>query len=75
MNSAGTITKYSVDGRSLEGFKIAAKHSSLPTIVMLHEGLGSISHWRDFPSRLTESNPDHGRRRTNSSWYVQGPDR
>ena len=55
MNSAGTITKYSVNGRSLEGFKTAAKHSSLPTIVMLHEGLGSISHWRDFPSRLTES--------------------
>jgi pimeloyl-ACP methyl ester carboxylesterase len=55
MNSARTITKYSVDGHSLEAFKIDAKHSSLPTIVMLHEGLGSISHWRDFPSRLAES--------------------
>jgi pimeloyl-ACP methyl ester carboxylesterase len=55
MNSARTITKYSVDGHSLEAFKIDAKHSSLPTIVMLHEGLGSISHGRDFPSRLAES--------------------
>jgi pimeloyl-ACP methyl ester carboxylesterase len=26
-----------------------------PTIVMLHEGLGSISMWRDFPSRVAET--------------------
>ncbi|MGD0052452.1 MAG: alpha/beta hydrolase [Vulcanimicrobiaceae bacterium] len=23
-----------------------------PTIVLLHEGLGSVAHWRDFPQRL-----------------------
>lgn len=23
-----------------------------PTVVMLHEGLGSLSMWRDFPRRL-----------------------
>ena len=23
-----------------------------PTIVMLHEGLGSITQWRDFPDRI-----------------------
>ena len=26
-----------------------------PTIVMLHEGLGSISMWRDFPRRVAEA--------------------
>ncbi len=28
--------------------------SSLGTIVLLHEALGSVSHWRDFPQRLAE---------------------
>jgi pimeloyl-ACP methyl ester carboxylesterase len=26
-----------------------------PTIVMLHEGLGSISMWRDFPQRVADT--------------------
>jgi pimeloyl-ACP methyl ester carboxylesterase len=26
-----------------------------PTLVFLHEGLGSVEHWRDFPSRLAEA--------------------
>ena len=26
-----------------------------PAVVMLHEGLGSVSMWRDFPSRLSEA--------------------
>jgi len=26
-----------------------------PTIVMLHEGLGSVSMWRDFPQRVAEA--------------------
>jgi pimeloyl-ACP methyl ester carboxylesterase len=46
--------KYSVDGHSLEAVRIEARNSALPTIVMLHEGLGSVSHWKDFPSRLAE---------------------
>jgi pimeloyl-ACP methyl ester carboxylesterase len=29
--------------------------SSRPTLVFLHEGLGSISLWRDFPARVTEA--------------------
>ena len=31
---------------------IAAEHSAAPLMVFLHEGLGSVSMWRDFPSRL-----------------------
>jgi len=40
-----------VDGKRLE---TARYHGdpALPTIVMLHEGLGSVSLWRDFPQRL-----------------------
>jgi pimeloyl-ACP methyl ester carboxylesterase len=55
MSSTRTITdKYFVDGHSLEAVMVEARNSALPTIVLLHEGLGSVSHWRDFPSRLAE---------------------
>jgi len=41
-----------VDGKHLETRRIPAGISSRPPIVMLHEGLGSMSHWRDFPDRV-----------------------
>jgi pimeloyl-ACP methyl ester carboxylesterase len=41
----------SVRGRSLEYRRIAAAADG-PTLVFLHEGLGSISQWRDFPDRI-----------------------
>jgi pimeloyl-ACP methyl ester carboxylesterase len=41
----------SVRGRSLEYQRIAAAAAG-PTLVFLHEGLGSISQWRDFPARI-----------------------
>jgi len=50
MNTRG----YSVDGRWLEAIRIEGRHPNLATIVMLHEGLGSVSHWKDFPSRLAQ---------------------
>jgi pimeloyl-ACP methyl ester carboxylesterase len=43
-----------VNGHSLEVIKIQAQSSNLPTIVMLHEGLGSVAYWKDFPSKLAE---------------------
>ncbi|MGA8871222.1 MAG: alpha/beta hydrolase [Candidatus Acidiferrales bacterium] len=45
---------YFVDGKWLEAVRIEARHSNLPTIVMLHEGLGSVAHWKDFPLQLAE---------------------
>jgi len=55
MSKTRTITeKYFVDGHFLEVVRFEARDSALPAIVMLHEGLGSVSHWRDFPSRLAE---------------------
>ncbi|MBV8051426.1 MAG: alpha/beta hydrolase [Acidobacteriaceae bacterium] len=46
---------YLVDGRRLEAIRIEAHHPDLPTIVMLHEGLGSVTHWKDFPVRLART--------------------
>lgn len=43
-----------VDGKRLETLRLAARDSAAPTIVMLHEGLGSIALWRDFPHALAE---------------------
>jgi pimeloyl-ACP methyl ester carboxylesterase len=55
MSSAPAIEEsYFVDGKRLEAVRIEPRHSHIPTIVMLHEGLGSVSHWKDFPSHLAE---------------------
>jgi pimeloyl-ACP methyl ester carboxylesterase len=42
-----------VDGKRLETVRYDGD-SARPTIVMLHEGLGSVSLWRDLPQRLAE---------------------
>jgi pimeloyl-ACP methyl ester carboxylesterase len=47
--------RYHIDGHWLEAARIEPRDSTIPTIVMLHEGLGSVSHWKDFPSRLAEA--------------------
>ena len=47
--------RYLIDGHWLEAARIEARDSTLPTIVMLHEGLGSVSHWKDFPRVLAEA--------------------
>ena len=49
-----------VQGRSLEVqriFKgnIGARSPGAPELVFLHEGLGSVSHWKDFPARVSEA--------------------
>ncbi len=41
-----------IDGCRLEYESIAAARPGAPTLVLLHEGLGSIALWRDFPARL-----------------------
>jgi len=41
-----------VCGRNLEYQLLPAHQINRPTLVLLHEGLGSVSMWRDFPSRL-----------------------
>ena len=43
---------------NIAGQQLETQHITRPrsrgTIVLLHEALGSVSHWRDFPSRLAE---------------------
>jgi pimeloyl-ACP methyl ester carboxylesterase len=39
-------------GRSLNYEWIASQARSAPVLVFLHEGLGSIRQWRDFPARV-----------------------
>ena len=42
-------------GHSLEYAWIDGPDTALPTLVFLHEGLGSIAQWRDFPQRVAKA--------------------
>lgn len=42
-------------GHRLEYLLYPAHQIARPTLVFLHEGLGSISLWRDFPQRVAEA--------------------
>ncbi len=44
-----------IDEVSLESAWIGPGPASAPTIVLMHEGLGSVSTWRDFPRRLADA--------------------
>jgi pimeloyl-ACP methyl ester carboxylesterase len=50
----GTKGELTVDGRSLETLWFAPVTYQRPTIVLLHEGLGSVALWKDFPKRIAE---------------------
>lgn len=39
----------------IEYQRLGYREESRPMVVFLHEGLGSVSTWRDFPSRLCEA--------------------
>src|SRR5215510_1810716 len=41
-----------VDGRRIEYRAILGTADSRPTLVFLHEGLGSVALWRDFPDKV-----------------------
>jgi pimeloyl-ACP methyl ester carboxylesterase len=42
-------------GRRLEVERIPAGGPGRPTLVFLHEGLGSVAMWRDFPARVAHA--------------------
>lgn len=44
--------EYVIDGKRLETLWIKPSRSDVPAIVMLHEGLGSIALWKDFPQTV-----------------------
>jgi len=43
-----------VGGRRLEAVRLGPPPGEAPSFVLLHEGLGSIMSWRDFPERFAE---------------------
>ena len=43
-----------IDGVKLEYRTIPGEVGRTPTLVFLHEGLGSVALWRDFPDRLAQ---------------------
>lgn len=51
----GQIASFKAGGRSLEAVAYGPPPGKAPTIVMLHEGLGCVSLWRDFPQKLAKA--------------------
>jgi pimeloyl-ACP methyl ester carboxylesterase len=48
------LSKIKVQGHNLEVLRISG-NTRLPELVFLHEGLGSASHWKDFPALVSAS--------------------
>ncbi|MGB8061254.1 MAG: alpha/beta hydrolase [Candidatus Sulfotelmatobacter sp.] len=44
-----------VQNHSLEVQRISGRIPNAPELVFLHEGLGSVSHWKDFPARVCKA--------------------
>ena len=46
-----------VDGRRVEYLRLPSSHprGNAPAMVFLHEGLGSLSMWRDFPQQVADA--------------------
>ena len=84
MNQAVEFADLDWGGRSIQiEFQwIASENAAAPLLVFLHEGLGSLAMWEDFPQRmcaalecrgLVYSRPGYGRstaRRTDEPWDV-----
>lgn len=84
MNDAASFAEIMWAGRPtrIEYQWIAPARGSAPLLVFLHEGLGSLSMWRDFPERLCDaagcrgllySRPGYGRstpRLAGEAWDV-----
>jgi pimeloyl-ACP methyl ester carboxylesterase len=53
-NMSGIKGEVTVDGRRLETLWFAPLPPQRQTIVLLHEGLGSVALWKDFPQEIAE---------------------
>lgn len=53
--SDGATGKIGAGGKALEYACFGPAPDQAPTIVMLHEGLGCVALWRDFPQELAEA--------------------
>ena len=43
--------RLTIQGHGLQVQRIAGRNSQAAELVFLHEGLGSVSHWKDFPAQ------------------------
>jgi pimeloyl-ACP methyl ester carboxylesterase len=79
------FVELAVDGRALriEHQWLRAERRTRPLVVFLHEGLGSVSMWRDFPARLcgaldlrglVYSRPGYGRSTPRAAGEAWAPD-
>ncbi len=48
----GAVERRSIGGAELEVLQVPPRDADAPTIVFLHEGLGSVRLWRDVPMRV-----------------------
>jgi pimeloyl-ACP methyl ester carboxylesterase len=55
MPTRGVPPRFEVLGQHLEYCWIGPRPNEAPTIVFLHEGLGCVGMWRDFPDRLASA--------------------
>ena len=55
LDSVGKALRIRAQGHELEVQRISAMDAGAPELVFLHEGLGSVSHWKDFPARVAEA--------------------
>ena len=62
--NAPTFVDLEVDGEAvrIEHRWLAPARRDRPLMVFLHEGLGSVAMWRDFPARLVDALGDPARR-------------
>jgi pimeloyl-ACP methyl ester carboxylesterase len=51
-NRVDVTRELTIAGRRLETRNVPAESASSPTLVFLHEGLGSLGLWRSFPDEL-----------------------
>jgi pimeloyl-ACP methyl ester carboxylesterase len=49
------IFTLNVCGHELEVLRVRSGREEAPELVFLHEGLGSVSHWKDFPARVADA--------------------
>src|ERR1700694_6117590 len=49
------IASLSASGHRLEDAWHGGARSDAPPIVMVHQGLGSVALWKDFPQRLVDA--------------------
>ncbi len=52
---AGAPGRLRAGGAELEALCLGPAPAEAPTLVLLHEGLGCVRLWRDFPARLAEA--------------------